>query len=124
MSGPDSAPHPPPNFDSQLDDLLARRWLPARRAVRIRFASELPDELRRCVRSLRAAAIWRAYTDNGEVFCAVARTREPMQIEVYFLDREARVCSAGGWEGDPATGWRLNLVPDLSTDRKLPREFA
>ena len=104
-----------------LDDLLASRFLPRRWACRIWTGAELPSRLAHCARHLAPDAEWRAYGDEDRIFFAVARApvgapQSPAAIEVYFLDDNAAVYSAGVWEHDSQHGWWLDSVLELSYD--------
>jgi hypothetical protein len=68
-------------------------------------------------------AEWRAYGDADQVFFAIARSHShgpqpqgALSIDVYFLDENAAVYSAGVWEHDRKHGWWLDSVLDLSYD--------
>jgi len=115
-------PHSP-SPGACLDDLLASRFLPRRWANRIWLASELPDPLERCTRTLVSHSEWRAYCYDDRILFAVARTHASdtrpgsgAALDVYFLDDSGSVYSAGVWEYDAKHGWWLDAVLDLSYD--------
>jgi hypothetical protein len=119
--------HATPTIDSRspgacLDDLLASRFLPARRAVRI-LRAQLPTRLQDCVRNLASDSEWRAYGDADRIFFAIAhvhvgksKPQSATALDVYFLDENAAVYCAGVWEHDRNHGWWLDAVLDLSYD--------
>jgi hypothetical protein len=114
---------PGPSTGVLLDELLVSRFLPRRWAYRVWTAAQLPSRLLHCVRNLGSNAVWRAYGDQEQLFFAVARapigephSRSSAAIEVYFLDGNAAVYSAGVWEHDSKHGWWLDSVPELSYD--------
>jgi hypothetical protein len=90
---------------------------------RIGSASDLPDRLQRCARTLRFGSEWRAYGDKDQIFFAIARMHEPdagevpaTAIDAYFLDESAAVYAAGVWNFDRRTGWCLDAVMKPSFD--------
>jgi hypothetical protein len=108
-----------------LDDLLASRFLPKRWAARLQDAADLPARLERCVGMLRPDCEWRAYGTGDDIVFAVARerygglqSRAAASLEVYFLDREAAVYSAGVWEHDGTHGWWLDSIVERSYDEE------
>jgi hypothetical protein len=108
---------------ASLDDLLSSRFLPKQWVGRIWAASELPTRLEGCVRNLVPNAEWRAYSDEGRIFFAVARRHAALTraasaeaIDVYFLDSNAAVYSAAVWEYDCKHGWWLDAILDVSYD--------
>jgi hypothetical protein len=111
-----------PSIGSHLDDLLASRFLPRRWAHRLWRASELPDRLQSCVRHLAPEFEWRAYSDEDLILFAIGRRHAPADqgstasLDVFFLDDEARVYSAGVWEHDHEHGWWLDRLLELSYD--------
>jgi hypothetical protein len=114
---------PPQSPGACLDDLLASRFLPKRWIGRIWAAGDLPSRLEDCVRNLVPDAEWRAYGDEGQIFFAVAHrhaSSHPAEyataIDVYFLDGNAAVYSAGVWEYDRQHGWWLDALLDVSYD--------
>jgi hypothetical protein len=114
---------PPRSPGACLDDLLASRFLPKRWVGRIWAAVDLPSPLQDCVRNLVPEAEWRAYSDEGQIFFAIARGHaadhpagSATAIDVYFLDSAAAVYSAGVWEFDRNHGWWLDALLDVSYD--------
>jgi hypothetical protein len=108
---------------ARLDDLLASRFLARREPGRIRSVAGLPPRLEDCVRNLADDSEWRAYGGIHRTFLAIARThvaesRLPpsVAIDVYFLDENAAVYSAGVWDYDCQHGWWLDSVIDASYD--------
>jgi hypothetical protein len=108
---------------ASLDDLLASRFLPKQWVGRIWTAGELPTRLKGCVGNLVADAEWRAYSDEGRIFFAVARRHASVApgasataIDVYFLDSNAAVYSAGVWEYDRKHGWWMDSILGVSYD--------
>jgi hypothetical protein len=113
----------PAGVGASLDDLLASRFLPSRSATRIRCAGDLPTRLERCAKNLMSNSEWRAYGDEDRIFFAIARAHLTDErsdavaaIDVFFLDDNAAVYSAGVWEYDRKHGWWLDSVLDLSYD--------
>ena len=128
---------------AHLDQLLTSRFLPARRASRVWIPSELPASLEQCVHKLAPDTEWRAYSDDVRVFFAIAQRSidhgfdaVSAAMDVYLLDSEAAVYSAGKWaytrehgwwldavlppSYDPQNGWWLNVVMVQAQD-PLPR---
>jgi hypothetical protein len=116
-------PVPVSTYAAGLDDLLASRFLPNRPTNRVLSIADLPTQLANCARNLVAHSAWRAYSDEGKLLFAVARAhisdgveRFSTAIDVYFLDGNAEVYSAGVWEYDPQHGWWLDAVLKLAYD--------
>jgi hypothetical protein len=112
---------PRQNTGACLDDLRTSRFLPKRWVGRISAARDSPSRLGEYVRNLVPDAEWRAYSDEEQIIFAVARrhTGEPESataIDVYFLDGNAVVYSAGAWEFDSKHGWWLGALLDVSYD--------
>jgi hypothetical protein len=106
-----------------LEDLLASRFLSRRWARRVGSYRDLPPCLERCARGLAVDLEWRAYLDDDRLLFAVARLncaprrRDPeTALDVYFMDENASIYSAGVWEYDALHGWWLDAVLDLSYD--------
>jgi hypothetical protein len=107
-----------------LDDLLASRFLSRQWPYRVRTAGELPARLQHCAINLAPSAEWRAYADEDRVLFAVARAHSgespspssETAVDVYFLDGNAAVYSAGVWAHDGKHGWWLDSVLDLCYD--------
>jgi hypothetical protein len=123
MSLAAAAREPLPGPGACLDDLLVSRFLPKRWTGRILSASDLPDRLQRCARTLRSGSEWRAYGDADQIFFAIARMHEPdaseapaTAIDAYFLDESAAVYAAGVWNFDHRAGWCLEAVMKPSFD--------
>jgi hypothetical protein len=121
----------PSSLGVDLDHMLHSRFLPARPASRTWLAAELPVRLENCVSKLSLDAEWRAYTDGSRIFFAVAQrpARRAARMadrhglddtgasmDVYFLDSNAAVYSAGKWCYGPEQGWWLDAVLPLSYD--------
>lgn len=99
---------------SELDKLLAARWLPSTWAQRICKPADLPVCLEQYVQALPADLVWRAYTDGVRLWFAVARAAKPMTkdlggtaLDVYFFTGDGQLSSGGRWKHDTETGWRL-----------------
>jgi len=112
-----------PSLGACFEDLLSTRFLTRRWTGRIWSVDDLPTRLQRCVRNLKPDCEWRAYGDVGQIFFSIARLRDPESatasapsLEVFFLDSNAAVYCAGVWERDPAHGWWLDSLVDLSYD--------
>ncbi len=106
-----------------LDELLASRFLPRRWTERIWSAYELPEKLQDCVRRLAPNLIWRAYRDEDRTFFAIARVHgeeaedeSTREVDLFLLDEQAAVFSAGVWAHDLEHGWWLDAVLPLSFD--------
>jgi hypothetical protein len=84
---------------------------------------------------LRPECEWRAYGTGDDIVFAVARERRSgrqsratypdrlssppnASLEVYFLDGQAAVYSAGVWEYDGAHGWWLDAIVERSYDEE------
>ncbi|MDB6106417.1 MAG: hypothetical protein JWO52_6416 [Gammaproteobacteria bacterium] len=118
------------SLGAQLEHLLASRWPSATRAVPITSPGELPVRVERCVRGLAGGTAWRAYANSAQLFFAIARFGclpariRAVGLEVYFLDRDARIQSAGLWEYDRNEGWRLHSMPEPPQAAALPLGFT
>jgi len=111
------------SLGAQLEQLLTSRFLPARRTSRVWLPSELPPRLERCVRRLAPDTEWRAYTDDVRMFFAIAHPAPDQEydaasasMDVYFLDNDAAVYSAGKWAYTREQGWWLDAVLPPSYD--------
>jgi hypothetical protein len=118
------------SLGAQLEDLLASCWPSATRGAPITSPGELPVRVEHCVRSLAGGTAWRAYADSARFFCAIARfgclpaRNRAVGLEVYFLDRDARILSAGLWEYDRNERWRLHSMPEPPQAAGLPLGFT
>ncbi len=96
----------------------------------ITSTADLPVRVERCIKSLAGGTAWRAYMDSNQLFCAIARFGcltgrvGAIGLEVYFLDRDARIQSAGLWEYGHNEGWRLHSMPEPPQATALPRGFT
>jgi hypothetical protein len=111
------------SLGAQLDQLLTSRFFPARWASRVWMPRDLPPSLERCIRQLAPDTEWRAYSDDVRTFFAIARRSAEHEygassatMDVYLLDRDAAVYSAGKWAYAREQGWWLDAVLPASYD--------
>jgi hypothetical protein len=111
------------NLGAKLEYLVTSRFLSARWASRVWMVRDLPKALQRCVQRLAPDTAWRAYADDTQVLFAIAHSRDDgaqadscSSMDVYFLDGDAAVFSAGTWVFDHAQGWWLDAVLPASYD--------
>ncbi|MEO8006563.1 MAG: hypothetical protein ABI771_16725 [Betaproteobacteria bacterium] len=111
------------SLGAQLDELLASRFLPRRWADRIWSAESLPKSLQHVVRNLAPRAEWRAYQDEDRIFFAVGHEHRDAidpagmaSLELFLMDSNAAIYSAGVWGHDRESGWWLDSVLDATYD--------
>jgi hypothetical protein len=107
------------NVEERLDEILLSRFATQPLQDRVMRCEELPCELQRCVTGLEPSCVWRAYTSVDGIFCAIARAPlngPDRDLEVYFIDAQGWVYSAGIWTHDHQHGWWLNSIVTPSYD--------
>lgn len=111
------------SLGSKLDELLASRFLPRRWADRIWSAGSLPESLQHVVRNLAPRAEWRAYQYEDRIFFAVGREHRDASdpagmasLDLFLMDSNAAIYSAGVWAHDRESGWWLDSVLDATFD--------
>jgi hypothetical protein len=108
-----------PTLSRYLDQLLRSRWLSVISTHRVCDPAELPPRLERRVRSLPDSCVWRAYTDESRLWCAIATALDSpsdasslITLKVVFFGDNAELCSGGIWTCSPAGEWHLHEPVD------------
>ena len=105
---------------AQLDQMLAAQWPPATGTRRIRNPNDLPLRFEQRVKQRSPNTVWRAYSDESQVWLVIARAADlafadppASTLEVCFFAEDARVCAAASWIHCGRDGWRLYEVLDI-----------
>lgn len=106
---------------AQLDQMLAAQWPPATGTRRIRNPNDLPLRFEQRVKQRSPNTVWRAYSDESQVWLVIARAADlafadppASTLEVCFFAEDARVCAAASWIHCGRDGWRLYEVLDIA----------
>jgi hypothetical protein len=110
---------------TELDELLAAQWQPARCAQVVCDPVDLPVVLEEYTQRLCSGELWRAYTDSIRVWFVIARavnvlSKDPptVALELRFFDNDGTICAAGVWGRHGECDWTLHDVLDVSPETR------
>lgn len=101
-----------------LEKLMVSQCLPRRWTRRVCDEQDLPLRLQHVLRSAGVPVAWRAFTEGGQWWFAIARERgDPapgpaVEFDACFFCQSGKLWAAGRWVHCPNEGFRLRELYD------------